>query len=397
MAIGGQDSGRRYTGPLILAQGFRPFFLSAGVWAVLAMALWIATFALGFSLPSAFDGRQWHVHEVLFGFFTAAMTGFVLTAIPNWTGRLPVRGWPLGLLWLAWFLGRVAVFGSDLIGAWPAMAVDLVFLIMLEVLVLREIVVGRNWRNLPIGLAPALLAAANLAMHLEAAGAADTGEFGQRLGFAVAALLIALIGGRIVPSFTRNWLVKQGVDKLPAPFGRLDRLALGSIAVGLVAWLVAPDAAATAILLLLAGVLNVVRVGRWQGQRTAAEPLVWILHLGYCWLGVAILLLGLSVALHQVPASAALHALGAGAITTMVVAVMTRASLGHSGRPLTAGRGTQAVYILILAAGLIRVWTAFHPAASDWILWVAALLWCLGWLAFVVVYVPILGLRQQGN
>lgn len=226
---------RPFDGPALLRQGFRPFFLGAGTWSVAAMALWILTLQGYVAIPTAFDAVGWHVHEMLFGFVVAAIAGFLLTAIPNWTGRMPLQGVPLAGLVAVWLVGRLAVYVSAWIGAGIAAALDLSFLALLLAVVLREILAGRNWRNLPIPVVLTGLLAANALTHLDAAGIAATGALGQRLAIGIVILLISLIGGRIVPSFTLNWLKKRGEARLPARFGPADRVALAFLIAALAA------------------------------------------------------------------------------------------------------------------------------------------------------------------
>jgi uncharacterized protein involved in response to NO len=190
--------------PAFLTQGFRPFFLAAGLWSAMALALWIVMFATGIELPSRFDPLTWHIHEMLFGFAMAAIAGFLLTAIPNWTRRLPVSGGPLALLAGLWLLGRIACLISALIPPWIAVAADLSFPLILVGAVARELVAGKNWRNLPMVVPVMVLGIANLLMHLEANGLAVPRGLGWRLGLAGVVVLISVVAGRIVPSFTRN-------------------------------------------------------------------------------------------------------------------------------------------------------------------------------------------------
>jgi uncharacterized protein involved in response to NO len=222
--------------PAFLSQGFRPFFLATGLWSAVALAVWIVMFATGSTLPSRFDPLAWHIHEMLFGFVMAAIAGFLLTAIPNWTRRLPVSGSPLALLAGLWLVGRIACLVSALFPVWLTIAADLSFPVVLVGVVAREIVVGRNWRNLPM-LAPVIvLGVANLLMHLEADGVAVTSGLGWRLGLAAIIVLISVMAGRIVPSFTRNWLAKRPGSDLPVGHGRIDRAALGILHAGLIGW-----------------------------------------------------------------------------------------------------------------------------------------------------------------
>lgn len=341
--------------PAVLSAGFRPFFLLAALWACIVIPASIAVFAAHIKLPTAFSPVVWHAHEMAFGFGAALVAGFLLTAIPNWTGRMPLQGGSLGLLVLLWLGGRIGVLFSAGIGAKVAAAIDLAFPTVFLAVIAREIISGGNWRNLPILGALVFLLLGNLLSHLEAMGIADVAEIGNRLGVATLLMLISLIGGRIVPSFTRNWLVKQQPgDSTPASFNFVDRIALAITAVALMAWVATPEAVTTPWLELAAGILLGMRLARWRGERTLREPLLWVLHLGYGWLFFGLLLLGLNSLAPALPQTTALHALTIGAIGTMTLAVMTRASLGHTGRPLVAGPGTTAIYVMITLAAILR-------------------------------------------
>ena len=394
VAAKASNSARRAAaGPAILRQGFRPFFLAAGVWAAGAVALWLAVIAGALVLPSAFDPITWHAHEMLFGYLAAVIAGFLLTAVPNWTGRLPVGGWRLGVLFALWCAGRVAVGLSALTGPVLAAAADLAFLAALSAVILREIAAKGNRHNLPIVGIVVVLAGSNLLVHLEALGLTATGSLGLRLGLADVAFLITLVGGRIVPSFTRNWLAKRGAPVLPRPFGGLDRLALGSMVLAGLSWVLAPGASATGGLAILAAVFNGARLGGWCGHRTLGEPLVWILHLGYAWLVAGFALLGAAILVPALSQTAALHALTVGAMGTMTLAVMTRATLGHSGQSLSAGPGTTMIYGLVSAAALVRILAPFAPNDATTLLGLSGLCWIGAFGLFVVLYGPLLAGR----
>lgn len=384
------DDPRRRSIPTFLSYGFRPFFLAAGLWSAMAVALWIALFADGRALPSRFDPLGWHVHEMLFGFVMAAISGFLLTAIPNWTRRPPVAGGLLALLAGLWLLGRIACLVSALVPAPLALAADLSFPVALVTVVAREIVAGRNWRNLVVLGPLSVLGLANLLMHLETLGWHLPAGLGWRLGLAAVIVLISVVGGRIVPNFTRNWLVRRPGVKPPAPHDWVDRGALGLLPPALLGWALLPDFAPVGGLLLAAAGLHLWRVLRWRGVATAAEPLLLVLHIGYGWLVLGVALLGLSMIVDVVPASAAIHALTVGAIGTMILAVMTRATRGHSGRDLSADRVTSAIFALVTLAAISRVAAAFAP---DWImalLGLSAGLWITAFGLFVLAYARML-------
>jgi uncharacterized protein involved in response to NO len=379
---------RDYDGPAILSYGFRPFFLLGSIYAGLAVLVWLPLFYGEIGLPTLFAPRDWHVHEMLYGFLPAVITGFLLTAIPNWTGRLPIQGRPLLVLVLAWLAGRLAVTGSGAIGWLAAAVIDASFLVLVAAAAAREIFVGRNWRNLKIVLVLCVLLAGNLTFHVEAQ-VGGVAEYGARLGIAATILLIMLIGGRIIPSFTRNWLVRENPGRLPASFGSYDKISLIGAGAALLAWLVAPDFAGAGVLLVAAGVLQAARLVRWAGDRTARDPLVVILHVAYAFVPLGFLLVGAS-SFGIVPPSAGLHGWMGGAAGTMTLAVMSRASLGHTGRPLEASRALQAVYALVVGGALARVGAALQPSLSFMLLHVAAFAWAGAFLGFAVSYWPIL-------
>jgi uncharacterized protein involved in response to NO len=298
---------------------------------------------------------------------------------------MPLQGWPLGALVLLWILGRVAVALSAWTGPSPAMAADLAFLIAFAAVVGREIIAGRNWRNLPVLAAVVLLVGANVMIHAGSFGHAEWEQAGKRLAIAIVVMLISLIGGRIIPSFTANWLRRRQAETLPVPFSRFDGATLGLSALAVAAWAVAGLNAISGAALIFAAVLQAVRLARWQGGATLREPLLWILHVGYAWLPVGLALLGAAAWMPGL-ATTAIHALTVGAMGTMILAVMTRATLGHTKRELTAGRGTLVAYLLVLAAAVARVVGPFFDAAAfDW----AGGAWIAAFALFVALYLPL--------
>lgn len=384
---------RSYQGPALLSCGLRPFFLFGSIYAGVAVLLWILMFYGELSISTAFTPRDWHVHEMLFGYVAAVATGFLLTAIPNWTGRLPIQGTPLLLLVAVWAAGRLAVTSSAFIGWLPAAVVDVAFLALVAAAAAREILAGRNWGNLKIFIVLAVLTAANVAFHLEAHvwGAAD---YGIRLGLAAIIMLLIIIGGRIVPSFTRNWLVRENPGRLPVAFGRFDVGALVFSGVGLALWIAHPTARTTAAALLTGGVLQTVRLVRWAGDRTLRDRLVLVLHLAYAFVPIGFVLTGLA-AVDLIPSSAGIHAWTAGAIGTMTLAVMTRASLGHTGHALIASIATQAIYLGVLVAALTRICAAIAPWRDDVLLPLSASCWIAAFFGFGASYAPLLLRRRR--
>lgn len=380
----------------LLRVGFRPFFLLAGFWAIAAIGLWIPSFLGMVTLPSAFAPMTWHLHEAIYGFAVAAVAGFLLTAVPNWTGRLPIAGPGLAALALLWIAGRIFCLFSAWIGWQAAMLIDLSFLCLFFLVITREVIAGKNWRNIPPCIAIAVLALGNAAVHLEERVEWIDHGLGGRIGLAVLLLLITLIGGRIIPSFTRNWLAKRQEKSFPVPFNGFDRLVALTGLLALALWVVRPEGLVTGALLLLAGLLNILRLMRWRGMATLAEPLLAVLHLGYLWLGVGLLLLGLELLFAEPLLRGALHALAAGAVGTMILAVMTRATLGHSGQTLSAGTGTTIIYLLISAAALGRVLAPALPRVEVSLLTLSMLAWILAFGLFLALYAP-LCFRGRGS
>ncbi len=380
-------------GPMF-SYGFRPFFLAVGGWATLAIGLWLAIFLGYLRLPSRFDPVTWHIHEMLFGVVLAAVAGFLLTAIATWTGRPPVSGRPLGLLVSLWLLGRIACLTSAYVPLGLAIAADLSFPVALLAVVTREIVGGRNWRNLPLTAPIVVFIAADLLMHLEASGLAIPSGLGWRLGLVAALVLISIVGGRIIPSFTRNWLMKRGSVCLPVPHGPVDIIAIGVLHGALIVWAIAPSLRTAGLMLVVAAALNLWRLLRWAGGATLTEPLVFILHVGYAWMVLGVGLLGFSVVGVAVPIASALHALSVGAIGTMILAVMTRVALGHTGRKLIAGRATVIIFLLVNVAAVARVAAAWSAIGTTTLVVLAGLCWIAAFGLFEIRYGPVLRLGR---
>jgi uncharacterized protein involved in response to NO len=389
---------RPHLGPVILSAGFRPFFLAAALWAALAVPLWLAAYTTELVLPTRLAPWVWHAHEMIFGFAAASIAGFLLTAIPNWTARLPLQGSPLAMLVLLWALGRIGVLLSAGIGAPIAAMADLSFPLAFLAVVAREIRAGKNWRNLPMVIALSLLFIGNLLVHLDALGLADTAELGNRIGIVTVLMLISLVGGRIIPSFTRNWLARfRPQIEAPVPEGRFDLVVLAVTGGALAAWAIAPEAAVTSWVLAAAGIALALRLSRWRGLHTAREPLLMILHIGYAWLAFGLLLLALNGIFEAVPPATALHALTVGAIGTMTLAVMTRASLGHTGHPLSAGPVTNALYFLMTSAAVLRVLSPFAGQLTEIALWLAGACWIGAFGLFAIFYGRILVRPRLGG
>jgi uncharacterized protein involved in response to NO len=384
------DRRRHYAGPALFSYGFRVFFLSAAVWAAAGIVLWLPVYLGWLPFTTAFGALDWHIHEMIFGYAAATIAGFLLTAIPNWTGRLPVNGLPLAVLAAIWLAGRIAMLASSSLGAVATAVIDISFLATLAFVCAREIVAGKNWRNLRVLGVVAVLIASNIFFHAEV-GLTGSADYSARLALATVIFLIGLIGGRIVPSFTNNWLARHNPGRMPAPFSRYDGATLAVSVLSLVAWVAAPAEAGTGVAMLIAGAMQTVRLVRWVGYRAVADRLVLVLHVAYAFVPLGFVLTGLSV-LTALPASAGIHAWGAGAIGLMTLAVMTRASLGHTGHALIAGPATQTIYAMVFAGAILRVGAALTGNMP--VLEVAGVFWIAGFALFAVSYGPMLA-RQR--
>ena len=384
------ETQRAWKGAAVWSRGFRPLFLAAGLWAVIAMAIWAPYFSGEVSVPTAFSPIDWHIHEMIYGYGSAVVAGFLLTAIPNWTSRLPVAGRPLALLCALWALGRGAVFVSEIIGRAPAAVCDTLFLIVFAGVVGREVIAARNLRNLKVVILVLVLAAANVGFHVEAARA-GTAPISARIGLAILVFLILLIGGRVVPSFTHNWLAKRAIAARPVSMGRSDGLVMALSGLALTLWVALPDLPVVGAVLVAAGAANLWRLSRWRGWATRSDRLVLILHLGFFFAGLGFIIVGAAPLLPDfVPAAAGLHVWAVGAVGTMTLAMMTRTTLGHTGRDLQASMGTQAIYLAIIVAMGARVAMTLTPTYALSLMNVAAFAWIVAFLGFVAHYGPML-------
>lgn len=379
--------------------GFRPFFLFGALHAALMIALWVPWF-LGFlHVPTALSPLSWHQHELMFGYVPAIIAGFLLTAVPNWTGRKPVTGLPLALLFALWLAGRLAIACSEDIGLMPAVVVACAFLPMLALIVLRELVAARNTRNYKVVAVLSLLFLAQLVFHYEH-DRFGLIEIADRLAIGTIILLITLIAGRIIPSFTGNWLRQNNPGPLPPPFNRFDLAATVLSLAALLAWLLSARleelTAPAGLLAIAAGLAQFIRQLRWMPHRTLAEPLVTILHLGFLFVPIGFLLTGAALLTDDAGLrTAGVHAWTTGAIGIMTLAVMTRATRGHSGQALHASAPTTfGIYVPILLAVLARIAAALMPEQTMLFLPLAALFWVIAFLGFAVLYGPFM-LRRR--
>lgn len=375
----------------IWACGFRPFFFGGALLAALSISLWLFVFFGGVQMGGAAGPMGWHIHEMIFGFTTAIIAGFLLTAVPKWTRTPTISGAKLAAIFGLWFAGRVAMAVAAVIPYWVVFAVDFLFLPVLAVAISIPIIRSRTPRNL--GFVPLLtgLAAANALFHLNILGVLSTGSLAVDAGLGIIIVIISIIGGRVIPFFTVSRLGH-------APLKSYRIIEWGAVALT-VAWLVSlliwPTSMATGVLALIAGAANLIRMHSWGSFRSFGVPLLWILHIGYAFVGLGLILFGLATLEIATTRSVALHALTTGAIGLLCLGMMARVALGHSGRALQAHKVTVAAFILVVAAAAVRVFVPWlAPAFYTTAVITSGILWTAAWVLFLVIYTPIFFRRR---
>ena len=379
--------------------GFRPFFLGAGALAVFLVPWWAAAVAWRVPLGSAWAPALWHGHEMLFGFVGAAIAGFLLTAVPSWTGERGFAGWPLVALATLWGLGRVAVGTSDTWSPAWVTGLEAAFLPALIALIAPSLVRTRN-RNTPLLAVLAALWGVDLAFYWGVwRGDATLARHALYVGIDIVLLLVTVVGGRIIPAFTSSALKQQGIASPRHTWRAMTPLAIGAMVAITLIDLWKPESAMAGTVAAAAALIQAVRLAQWQGLRTFRLPIVWVLHLGYLWLVIGLALKALALVADVSFAHFYLHALTIGVAGTMILAVITRASLGHTGRPLRVTHSTIWAYALLTAAAVARVFgPQLLPLAYTQVVVLAAGLWTAAFVLFLKVYVPILlGPRADGK
>lgn len=377
-------------GPLA-AKGFRPFFLLAAVFAASILPIWLLALS-GIVRPDAyFDLFGWHSHEMLFGFATAVISGFLLTAAANWTSRETLAGPSLLLLGLVWASARVALVIPHLPRVIPA-ATDLVFLPAVAIAIGRPIVATKNYRNLVMVGVLVALWGSNLMMHLDALGLAPGWSRRAALvGVDIVVLLMVVVAGRIFPMFTKNATKVAAIRSHP----RLDAIAIGVTFLLTASDLLFPDSRVGTLVAGIAAISLVARAAHWGTRYVLGNPLLWILHVTYAWIPIGLSLRVATWAHPSIPASLATHALTVGAIGGMTLGMMGRVSLGHTGRALEVGRSVSAAFGAVTLAAVVRVFgPLFFPERTRMALHISGTLWTLAFVLFVVVFGPVLARRR---
>ena len=378
----------------LFSEGFRIFFLAAGLFAVLAMALWehwIAAQALGqeAGFPVAAMPQHWHAHEMIFGFGGAALAGFFLTAVPNWTGAKGAPHRFIALVAALWLAGRLALWFSGGLPPGVVALADLAFAPVLAGQLLEQLIRKPKAQQMILLALLALFWTANLLTHLEWMGLTGTLWAGLRGGLLTLGAMIMVLGGRVTPGFTRNAMVATGRDsrlpRNPAPLAAVSIGASVGAAAGYLAGLPEPVLGGLAV---VAGLAGLARVALWRSGWTWDKPILWVLHLSYAANAAGFAMLGLA-GLGLGSEIAALHLLGIGGVGGMTLAIMSRASLGHTGRPLVAPRAVALAYALLPLAALLRYLGSAWPEAHDPALLLAGGLWMAAFALFVVRLWPV--------
>lgn len=381
------------------SHAFRPFFLAAGAYSVIALLawyFWLAIHAAGAApvfMTISEPPHLWHAHEMVFGYAAAAVGGFLLTAVPNWTGAERSRGRALILMSGLWLAGRAAMWATALLPPAVPLFLDLAFLPVLGVAAARQLAVQPALRNAIFLSLILALVLGNFEYHMGRLGLFEHGmQKGVQLGLGTLVIMIIVIGGRVIPGFTTNALRRQGIeDRLPVRREPVDISCLILSAAVIIMMALGLNDAIAGSAALGAAIANAVRLTGWRSLETLRQPILWVLHLGYAWIVVGFALLATALLSDWVSEVAALHAFGTGAVGTMTLAIMSRASLGHTGRPIVAPRLIVAAYLLVSASALVRTFgPTLAPGLYNELMLVAGAAWIAAFALFIVVFAPIL-------
>lgn len=376
----------------VLSYPFRIFFLACGVYAIFIIAAWLAILIGGLNLPLAWTPLYWHSHEMIFGVVTAAICGFLLTAMCNWTGAPPLTGLGLLLLVSLWIAGRAVMWLGHYLPAELVILVDAIFLPVVTAYVAYILLSHGNKRNLILAVILTLLSICNIAMHV----GAYTNNFywlwaGETSALGLITLIMVIIAGRIIPLFTINGLRNKGYDvETIKNSSLLSTLAIVSTALLIPLNFLTQYSGVIGIAALIAAAINGLRLTQWASLATKREPLLWILHLGYAWIVIALVLKSMAAFTTGIAPSVWQHALGLGAMSSLILGMMTRVSLGHTGRPLSLPRFGVLIYIAISIAAIIRLFVALNWINFQIGLIFTTIAWILAFGIFIVLYYPML-------
>ncbi len=376
----------------VLSAGYRPFFLLGAINAFASMAPWLYMLSGRLVPTQGWPPSTLHAHEMIYGTVVAAIAGFLLTAVPNWTNTVRVAGVRLGALVALWLLGRMAVALSGLIDPVLVAFVDVAFLPVLALTIGVPILRARKPRNYPVVGVLVGLAVANGAIHFGLLQSQPlvmrAGTYG---GVYLVVVMMLIISGRVVPLFTTNSLRRLGVDAAATSNPLLGGAAIGSAITVMALDLIDPGSSIAGALALLTGPLLLLRQSGWQFRHVLGEPMLWILHLGHAWMSVGFVAYGVSNLWGHFFGAGAIHSFTAGAMGSLILGMMPRVTLGHSGRVIEASKATAIMFALVLVGGFIRVAGAI--GVSDYYLTSLLLggsLWSSAWLVFCLLYGKVL-------
>lgn len=370
----------------VLRLGFRPFYLAAASFALLAIPLWVALFLGQWNLTMALPTLLWHAHEMLFGFAIAVILGFLLTAVKAWTGLATPRGASLGALVFLWLAARVAA----VTGPYALYAVlDLLLLPLVAAVLTTLLLRARNRRNLPLAAMLMLLALANGAFHLAMIGTLEISPLTPL--YAALSLIVmieSVIAGRVIPAFTMSATPGLKLNVRAS----VERATLALTALALLLWVLAPPAVgwnmASGLAFLLAAVAHVLRLLQWRPAMTRHRPILWILHVAYAWIPLGLALLA-AAQFGWIANSAGVHALAIGATAGLIMGMITRTARGHTGRTLQVSRPEIVAYVLVMIAAAVRV--LLPLAVPQWLplaLVIAAAAWSVAFAIYLFIYTP---------
>lgn len=384
--------------PVLFSEGFRFFFLSGPLFGIFAMAVWLGWLAIHAAgavltyVPFAPPPHQWHAHEMVFGYGGAVLAGFFLTAVPNWTGAAPSRTTFISALAALWLAGRAAMLASSEIPSLVVMAIDTAFLPLLGLNIMMQLLKRPKPQNMLFLALLAMMTTGNVLVHLEWTGlATETAAGGTRMGLLTLAAMIAVLGGRVTPGFTRNAMTRQGIETgLPVSRGPLDAAGIaGAVLLALLVPFDVPDALLGGVA-AIAAAANALRLAGWRTRAILDQPILWSLHLSFAMLSLGYAAMALAWFDIAIGEAAALHVMAIGAIGGMTLAVMSRAALGHTGRPLVVKRPVAHAYVLVAFAALVRSFgLVVAPDHYFTVMFVSGALWIAAFVIFVAVYAPI--------
>ncbi len=380
--------------------GFRPFFFSGAIFSIIAITLWLLMYKGTISLSPLGEGYWWHIHEMIFGFGCAIVAGFLLTAVQNWTGMRGVQGTELILLFLLWVAGRVVLLMPDLLGNTFSTIIDISFLPAVAFLLAKPIVVVKQYRNLFFVPLLLLFTIANLEMHMALYyPQVFNTTYAGYAGVMLVTFLMSVMAGRVAPMFTANGT--QTPKATPLPW--LDKATNGSLAIIMISLLLQPVVGFSSTffgsILIVAGIFQTMRWLRWRPWITLGVPLLWSIHASIKFISFGLIILGISYLIPEVPSNHIWHILTIGGMGGLILAMISRVSLGHTGRPLSPPKAMTLAYIFIIIASLVRAFGPWAiPEKTMLFIDISGTFWIFAFAVFAITYAPmLLKARKDGR